>query len=266
MNKVLIYGMGAVGKNLLLTLCLKEELIIGIYDKNKDVTEATILDFLPFNNTIINATNQTLKDYDDLFLTVGIPYMENRSRFLKESKKMIDCILEDIINRGFKGNLIIISNPTDVLCSYVSEDYMNKFKNIVSTGTIIDTMRLSKITGEKHDLYGPHGHRAILLEDTKVKKEDLVKALDIGYKITNLGVHSAYGICIAAYNLFKTLKSHKNEIFIASFYNKKLKIAFSHKLLLKNGIVSSVELEDFKLQYFKKSIEVIFKELMIFKE
>lgn len=260
MEKIAIYGMGNVGKSLLLSLCLKEKAEIGIIDRDPKKNQALLLDFLPFSNKIVDATESNLSDYTFLFLTVGISLNSNRDIFLKQSKKMIDPVIKDIIERGFKGNLIIVSNPTDVLCSYISRNFRKEFKNVLSTGTIIDSMRLRKNEGKYIKLYGPHGPGAILNNKTFLNKESLDKALEVGCKISEFGFNSSYGICLAALKLYKILTSRFKKAFIASFYNDLFQVAFSHQLILKRGKVysrpiSCDDLNPIELKDFVQSIE-----------
>lgn len=262
MSKILIYGMGNVGKNLLSVLVTKGYSDIGICDRNEDKITALLLDFLPYEINLHNANNVDLSSYETLFLTVGSVYKSDRKTFLIDSKKMIDSILEDITKRGFKGNLIIISNPTDVLCSYISIKYKNQFKNIISTGTIIDSMRLKSITKKDVTLFGPHGKGAVNYYDVEIKDEELKKALSIGYDISDLGINSSYGIALAALRLFEILKADECT-FVACFYNEKLGISFSHLLRIKNGIVESIGLNEEYKNYplLIDSIQIIKEEL-----
>ena len=262
MNKILIYGMGNVGRNLLSVLVTKGYKNIGLCDRKENKITALLLDFLPYEINLHNANNVDLSSYETLFLTVGSEYKNDRKTFLIDSKEMIDTILEDIIQKGFKGNLIIISNPTDVLCSYISIKYKNQFKNIISTGTIIDSMRLKSITKKDVMLFGPHGRGAINYFNVDITPERLNQALSIGYDISDLGFNSAYGIVLAALKLFEILNGD-NCIFVACFYNKKEDIAFSHLLKMENGYVKSINLDEENNNYSSlvESISIIKEEL-----
>ena len=145
MKKILIYGLGNVGRNLAFYLAFDNEYEIGLISRSESKCRALILDLLPISNNVVDAGSIDLSSYDFLFVTAGISDEKNRVNFIINSKKMINDILLDVKSRGFSGNVIIISNPTDVLATYAYQKYHNDFKNILSTGTIIDSLRLKMI-------------------------------------------------------------------------------------------------------------------------
>ncbi len=262
MKKILIYGMGNVGKNLLFYLSRDKDLEIGIIDRNKERCKAIVLDFLPFETKVIDATVGSLADYELLFVTAGIKDESNRKLYIKDSKEMLDGIFSNVILRGFKGNVIIISNPTDVLSTYAFQNYHNDFKNILSTGTIIDSLRLKALTNKEIKLYGLHGKDCVSYFD-EVNEDDLKEALDVGYEIQKLGFNSSFGISLAAKRLMDYLDGKYVESFVASKYNTIYNSSFSHDLVLDEGVVKSVSIDETNPNFLelKKYIEIVIKEV-----
>lgn len=250
MRKILIYGLGNVGRNLLFYLSQNEKMEIGIISSDEAKCKAMILDLLPFTNNIKNVSKSDLSSFETLIVTAGIKDESNRLIFIKNSKAMIDNILTDVYKRGFKGNVIIVSNPTDVLSTYAYINHHDNFKNILSTGTLIDSLRLKMISGRDIKLYGLHGKDCVsYFED--VNLDNLNEALDIGYEIQKLGFNSSFGIVLAIYKLMNYLDGDYNDSFIASIYNSKYNASFSHDLVIEDGIVKSLLIDEENKNFIK---------------
>lgn len=264
MNKIIIYGLGQVGANLLFSLSSKRNYQLGIIEKDINRKESVLADILPLKNDIVDLDNKDLSDYETLILCVGINN-NDRTSFLKESVLMIDKIIKEIINHNFKNNLIIISNPVDILTTYISINYSKNFKNIASTGTILDSIRYKALTNNNINLLGPHGKDAIVFKSRNVDTDKLKIALNMGYAISNNGYHSSYGICKACLILLNYLSKEKeNSKIILSIYDKKYNIAFSHYVYFKNGKLYPIEIDNsFYQQNLKQKLDIIQKEYLI---
>ena len=103
-----------------------------------------------------------------LIITAGVAQKPGQTRLelVGVNSKIMRTIVKDVMASGFDGNLVIVSNPVDVL-TYVAWEESGLPKNrVIGTGTSLDStrlrMQLSNKTGvDPHDIsayiVGEHG-------------------------------------------------------------------------------------------------------------
>lgn len=158
--EISIFGIGNVGQMLSSKLiCSFEELIaLNLFSrqtgklvsvKNELEEELFLLKLSSpkRSNTKIYLNNyERLINSDYVILSVGDINLnfnsENRDGEYFFNIQQIDTIIPRIIESGFSGKIILISNPCDKLLTYIAKKYALGPEKIVSLGTAIDTVRL----------------------------------------------------------------------------------------------------------------------------
>lgn len=160
MRKIGIIGMGHVGATVAYTLFthgIADELVL--IDKNEDKVTAEyndLHDTLARNNTFVNVRMQdwdALKDADIIVTAFGdiAASVKTGDRFgeVKLNAANAKEVGKKIKDSGFKGIIINISNPCDVVSQILQKTTGFKENKVFGTGTFLDTARMQRIVGEK---------------------------------------------------------------------------------------------------------------------
>lgn len=293
-NRIGIIGLGNVGITLLYNLFLtKSNLDIVLIGHHKDNIIGNIMDL---NHTLNNKNNKIIlgsyKDINDvsvLIITAGIKNNLNRNLFLQKSYIMIKEIMDNILKTEFHGSIIVVSNPNDVLTTYVASRYEKE--KVIGTGTFLDSNRLKYQLKQKFNLdinfskmkasvIGEHGLSQIVLwdrikingknisqiitENEKKEIEDEVK--NIAYKIVSLKGYTNFGV-ISCVNLILNLElKNRNAEILASSYDNKYKVAYSYFLKIKDGRIIRKKTSNIDSKLLRPSIEKIKEEYRIFEK
>ena len=150
-RKVVIIGDGAVGSSIAFTLTsgtLVNEIII--IDVNKDKAEGDVLDL---NHGMALSTPKLIKagDYSDvkdakvIILACGVSQREGETRIelLDRNKRIFDSVLNSLkpyLNKD--AIILVVTNPVDILAYYVSNNVNLPRKQVIGSGTVLDTARL----------------------------------------------------------------------------------------------------------------------------
>lgn len=150
-RKIGIIGTGHVGAHVAFSLATQgevDELIL--IDKNQDKAHAQALDLMdatsyyPHHLLAKSGTYSDLKNADILVISAGpLPDMyQDRLDTLSDTITVLKEILPQIKASGFSGIILTISNPADVVATYI-QNFLNYPKNkILSTGCVLDSARL----------------------------------------------------------------------------------------------------------------------------
>lgn len=156
-NKVAVVGAGMVGSAVAFSLInqgLCDDVVL--IDINQDKARAEALDlencmeYLNRNMKVYAADYDVCKDADIVIITAGAPYEDGKDRLdmLSGSAKMIKEIVPAVMQSGFNGHFIIISNPVDVLSYYVYRLSGLPKNQVIGTGTALDTARLKNLIAD----------------------------------------------------------------------------------------------------------------------
>jgi L-lactate dehydrogenase len=124
---------------------------------SSDVRAAQIEDMLHCKAIVITAGRGGTKD-------------ETRLDLLKENIKIVRSISDKL--KGYKGLLIIVANPVDVLTYFYQKFTGLPHGQVIGTGTMLDTARLREMVGKKLDIdpksihaqvIGEHGDSEVVL-------------------------------------------------------------------------------------------------------
>ena len=127
-----------------------DELVL--IDKNNKKAEGEVLDLkdcITYLNKNVNVYSGDYKDCSDadiIVLTVSkmapTDSKNTRLNMLKSSKEIIAEIIPQIMDSGFNGIFVVISNPVDVISYYVHKLSGLPKNKIIGTGTSLDSSRL----------------------------------------------------------------------------------------------------------------------------
>lgn len=156
-NKVVIVGAGMVGSATafsMVTQGLCDDIML--VDINKEKANAEALDLINSieylnRNTIVKAGDYCdCGDADIIIITASAPMAEGQTRLdmFESSAKIIKSIVPPIMESGFKGIFIVISNPVDIMAYYVYKLSGLPKNQIIGTGTALDSARLKNLIAD----------------------------------------------------------------------------------------------------------------------
>lgn len=251
MKKIVLVGCGAVGSSFIYSAInqgLAEEYIL--IDKFKNLAEGNALDLgdvqasleSPF--TAIKVGDfQDCKDADLIVITAGRPRKvgETRLDMVSDNAKIISDIALEIKLSGFKGITLIASNPVDVMTAVYQKVTGFDVHKVLGAGTILDTLRLKYLLGQKleinpESIFGyvlaEHGdsafipwsnvivaNQSILEVMTKEELELLEQAVKTrAGEIIKLKNATFYGIAAGLTFLIKMMMKNQDTMSIAGAY------------------------------------------------
>lgn len=173
-----IIGMGWVGSSVAISLLhsgVARELLLQ--DVRQNIAEGEAMDLQqgsPFYPTCdVRAVSiSEMKDCDAIVITAGRGGRpeETRLELLQDNIRIAKSIALELI--GFKGILIVVANPVDVLTYYYQKFTELPASKVIGTGTMLDTARLREMVGHQMDIdpksihaqvIGEHGDSEVVL-------------------------------------------------------------------------------------------------------
>jgi L-lactate dehydrogenase len=160
-SKVIIVGGGAVGSayaNALIMQDIADD--IGIIDLNRERATADALDlshsltYSPVSTKrVYSAEYHMCHDADIVAICANAPTAQfdadaSRMDLLEANFKMVKSITEQIMASGFKGIILVVTNPVDVISRVIAELSGLPTQQVIGTGTLIETARMRTIVAE----------------------------------------------------------------------------------------------------------------------
>lgn len=252
-SKVVIVGCGNVGSTTAYTIInqgLAEEIVL--IDVNKDKSYAEALDmahsiyFMNRNINIHAGEYSDCKDADIVIITASAPMPKDSSSrldMLAPSIKIIKSIVSSVMESGFNGIFLVISNPVDIMTYMVYKMSGLPKNQVIGSGTNLDSARLCCELADMYDLdsksvsayvCGEHGdseivswHSAVIggksvenvMKDNpdrtkNITREDLQKqTIKAGWDIFNRKGNTCYGIAASAAAICKFILFNENHIY-----------------------------------------------------
>ncbi len=149
--KIAIVGAGAVGTSTAFDLSIQglcDEIVLVDINQKKAVAEALDIQHSVAYQTravaIRAGAYADCGDADIVVLTAAIPYKPGQRRLdmLEGSKQIVASVLPPIMESGFRGHFIIVTNPVDIISYYVYRLSGLPASQIIGTGTALDSARL----------------------------------------------------------------------------------------------------------------------------
>ena len=302
-TKVAIVGTGLVGSSTAFSLVTQgvcDEVLMTDINKERAIGEAMDLnhsiEYLNRNVKVKAADYGEYGDVDVVVITAGAPPKQGQTRLdtLGMTADIVKSIVNPIMESGFKGFFIIVSNPADIIAYYVYKLSGLPKSHVLSTGTSIDTARLKNFIGELVDVdprsvqgysMGEHGDSQMVpwshitvggksflkvLEDNKdrfpnVDLKELVKdTAEAGWEVYKRKGTTYYAIATATVGIIKAILNNENRIIPVSTllegeYGVNGVFAGVPAILNSNGVKEVVEihLNEEEENNFKNSINVI---------
>jgi L-lactate dehydrogenase len=171
-SKVAIIGAGAVGSSIAFSMAIQQlctELVL--IDVNRDKARGEALDIshgLPFLGPmdIYDGDYSDVKDCSLIILTAGIPRKPGESRLdlAKKNVALGKSITENVIKHYTGGNILVISNPVDILTYMVTMWSGLPANRIIGSGTVLDSARFRTLLSHKLDIDVRNVHGYIIGE------------------------------------------------------------------------------------------------------
>lgn len=294
MKKVSIIGLGNVGATVAHTLVerkLCDE--IALFDKKDGLVNAEINDLRDGmvrrngNIELLAGEKSDLVDSDIIIFAPGdITILQNNSDRLEEFKYTKTCVEEwtpIIKDSGFKGIIVSITNPCDVIAEYMQKLTDLPKERVIGTGTVIDTARMKNAVAKYVGLdpnsidgyvIGEHGNsQFIAWSKVSIASKSINKILDEktfdqieeasrmkAFEIIKGKGYTSYGIANAATIIVETIFNDSKTILPVSSYSSEAGCYIGHPAVVgKDGIIREVllELNEIEQEKWNHSVETI---------
>ena len=294
MKKVSIIGLGNVGATVVHTLVerkLCDE--IALFDKKDGLVNAEINDLRDGmvrrngNIELLAGEKSDLVDSDIIIFAPGdITILQNNSDRLEEFKYTKTCVEEwapIIKDSGFKGIIVSITNPCDVIAEYMQKLTDLPKERVIGTGTVIDTARMKNAVAKYVGLdpnsidgyvIGEHGNsQFIAWSKVSIASKSINKILDEktfdqieeasrmkAFEIIKGKGYTSYGIANAAAIIVETIFNDSKTILPVSSYSSEAGCYIGHPAVVgKGGIIREVllELNEIEQEKWNHSVETI---------
>ena len=157
LRKVGIIGVGHVGAHVafsLVTQGIVDELVLVDINKQKAISERQdLLDataYLPHRINIEAGEYEDLGDCDIIVNSVGKIDDVSRDRLaeLQQSVDMVNSYIKRVMNTGFNGIIINITNPCDIIAYYIQKTTGLPKNKVFGTGTGLDSSRFKNVMAQ----------------------------------------------------------------------------------------------------------------------
>lgn len=285
-QNVAIIGTGAVGSAIafsLITQGVCGKVVLINREKERALGEAMDLqqsiEYLSRNARIVSGDYADCADADIVVITVGAHRQKIRSRLdqLGPAAEIIKTVVEPIMESGFGGYFLVVTNPVDIISYYVYRLSGLPRNQVIGTGTSLDSARLKGFIGELLDVdprsvhgftMGEHGDSQFvpwscvtvggkpfteILDDNQhcLGKIDLDKLLQktvrAGGEIAKRKGTTSYGVASATVGIIKALLYNQNKVIPVSSllegeYGLNDLFISAPAILNQNGVKEIVEL------------------------
>ena len=157
-NKVMIVGTGNVGASIAFALmnqrtAVNEIVLTDIIAKDAEGEAMDLRDALavaPSYVKIKNGTYKDARDCDVVVITAGAPQKpgETRMDLLKKNVNILKGMIDQIMESGFDGIFLVVTNPMDVMTYYTMKFSGLPAERVIGSGTVLDSARLrTRIAG-----------------------------------------------------------------------------------------------------------------------
>lgn len=258
MSKVVIIGAGNVGSTLAFSVIeqgLCNQLIL--IDINKERVMGEVMDlrhadmFMDRKIEIWAGDYKECKDADIVVVTASAPMKpdaDDRLAMFEDSKTIMKNIISSVMESGFFGILLVVSNPVDIMTYYAWKLSGLPSEKVIGSGTVLDTARLISRLSDMYDInaksidinvIGEHGDTETVVWSTaciggksldKVMKDNVERTRDItknqiekevihaGWDIFHKKGNTSYGIAASVSRILKSILFDENRIYPVSVY------------------------------------------------
>ena len=302
-RKIAIVGTGLVGSSTafsLITQGVCEEILMIDLNREKALGEVMDLshciEYLNRNTKVRVGSYEECGDVDIVVITAGAPPKPGQTRLdtLDLSVKIAESIVNPIMDSGFEGHFIIISNPVDIIAHHVYKISGLPKNKVIGTGTSVDSARLKNFIGDLLKVdprsvqaysMGEHGDSQMVpwshvyvggklfykvIEDNKERVGDInldklvLDTAEAGWEVYNRKGTTYYAIATSTVAIIKAILNDENKIIPVSTlldgeYGEKNVFSGVPAVLNSTGVKEVVEIDmtEEELIKFKASNEII---------
>lgn len=276
-SKIAIIGAGAVGSTTAYAIMLKNitaEIIL--VDINQERCAGEVLDLsdaLAFysSSDIRSGTAQETKDADIIVIAAGVPQKPGQSRteLITKNKEIIASIMKEITPINPNTIVIMVTNPVDIMTLYTQEIANIPRTQIIGSGTMLDSQRVSVILADKlfiaeqsinTYILGEHGDTQFpawssayigcvpLLDFPGVDKKDLdiiaQNVRDKAYEIIKCKGATFFGIAACVATLCECILFNQHLIVPISNYIEEFNVCLSMPVVLgRRGVERRIDIQ-----------------------
>ena len=296
-RKVGVIGMGNVGSTVahyIVAMGFADDLVL--IDKNEAKVKADALDFedamanLPFHTNITVNDYSALKDADVIVSALGNIKLQdnpNADRFaeLPFTRQAVKEVAQKIKESGFKGKIVAITNPVDVITSLYQNITGLPKNHVLGTGTLLDSARMKRAVAERLNLdprsvdgynLGEHGNSQFtawstvrvlgrplteLADKRGLDLEELDKEAKMGgWTVFQGKKYTNYGVATAAVKLVNAILSDSLTELPVSNFREEYGVYLSYPAVVgRDGVVEQAQLDltEEELQKLQTSADFI---------
>ena len=296
-RKVGVIGMGNVGSTVahyIVAMGFADDLVL--IDKNEAKVKADALDFedamanLPFHTNITVNDYSALKDADVIVSALGNIKLQdnpNADRFaeLPFTRQAVKEVAQKIKESGFKGKIVAITNPVDVITSLYQKITGLPKNHVLGTGTLLDSARMKRAVAERLNLdprsvdgynLGEHGNSQFtawstvrvlgrplteLADKRGLDLEELDKEAKMGgWTVFQGKKYTNYGVATAAVKLVNAILSDSLTELPVSNFREEYGVYLSYPAVVgSDGVVEQAQLDltEEELQKLQTSADFI---------
>lgn len=159
-RKIAVIGCGFVGSATAFALMqsgLCSEIVLLDVDQDKAEGEAMdITHGTPFAGRmkIYAGDYENIMDAAIIVVTAGANQKDGETRLdlVKKNQKIFESIIPEISERKYKGILLIVSNPVDILTHTALKLSGFEERRVIGSGTVLDSARFRYLLGEHLDV------------------------------------------------------------------------------------------------------------------
>lgn len=255
-SKAVIVGVGNVGATTAYSFVnqmLCEELVLIDVNHDKALAEAMDIQhsvyFMNRNMQVRAGDYSDCSDADVVVISASASMPKdstNRLEMLRPSMGLVRSIVDSVMQSGFSGIFIVVSNPVDVMTYYTWKLSGLPQQQVIGSGTNLDTARLCSEFSRMYDLdarnveafvMGEHGDSEIITWDSAtiggkriddvladnakrtkgVTKSDLAKdVIQAGWDIFSRKHNTCYGIASSVTAIARSIFFDDNAIYPVS--------------------------------------------------
>ena len=286
-NTVAIIGAGSVGASVAFSLVTQgvcDRIFLIDVNRDKAYGEALDLnhsiDFLNRNVKISAEDFSACTEADIVVLTASAPMpkeAKDRLSFLETSKEIVKSCVDNVMEQGFCGRFIVITNPVDVMSYYVWRVSGLPACQVIGSGTSLDTARLKWLIANQIGVdprsvhavvMGEHGDSGFAPESSIILGGKLLsrirhdnkgrfpeldldalmrQVLRSGWEIFSRKGNTSYGIASAAVGILKAILYDENRIIpvstlLAGEYGEKGLFIGVPAIINRDGVKEIVEI------------------------
>lgn len=276
-NKVMIVGTGNVGASIAFSLINQRTPVneIVLTDINMEDAEGEAMDLTDALSVSPSFVKVSHGDYsearncDIVVITAGAKQKPGQTRMdiLKDNAKIIKPMVKEIMDSGFDGIFLVVSNPVDVLTYLVWKCSGLPPNRVISSGTVLDSARLRKRIANLLNVHpksvhayqiGEHGDSevtvwsnaqiggekisSLIYEPTRLEIEEKVRTG--GYEIINRKGSTYYGIALCVSQIVNSILNDERRILSVSTYDDNNDIFYGYPAVIgRRGVYRRLDMQ-----------------------